>query len=76
MGLNTSHPCPDCGNKTLTKRGITVQYNSGRQGGATWLNCINCDWDNKGRDRCDPSVPTRDDVPRPATECNRSGGAE
>jgi len=24
-------------------------------------------------DRCDPSVPTRDDAPRPPSECNRSG---
>jgi len=47
MGLNTSHPCPDCGNKTLTKRGITVSYNDGSSGGATWLYCINCEWDNK-----------------------------
>jgi len=41
MGLNTSHPCPNCGNKTLTKKGITTA--SG--GGATWLSCINCDWE-------------------------------
>jgi len=41
MGLNTSHPCPECGHKTLTKRGITVEGG----GGATWLSCINCDWE-------------------------------
>jgi predicted RNA-binding Zn-ribbon protein involved in translation (DUF1610 family) len=45
---NTSHPCPDCGNKTLTKRGITVSYNDGSTGEATWLDCINCGWDKKG----------------------------
>jgi len=41
MGLNTSHPCPECGHKTLTKRGITAEGG----GGATWLSCINCDWE-------------------------------
>jgi len=47
MGLNTSHPCPRCGRKTLTKRGVTVKYNDESTGGTNWLDCINCDWDNK-----------------------------
>jgi rRNA maturation endonuclease Nob1 len=48
--LTDDDECPSCGRRTLTERGITVDYNDGSTGGATWLNCINCDWDNKGGD--------------------------
>jgi predicted nucleic-acid-binding Zn-ribbon protein len=39
--LTDDDPCPDCGNRTLTKRGITTA--SG--GGATWLSCVNCEYE-------------------------------
>lgn len=46
--LTEESHCPDCGRRTLTTRGITISYNDGTQGGATWLDCVNCEWDNKG----------------------------
>jgi hypothetical protein len=46
--MNDECECPGCGRRTLTERGITIQYSGGSTGGATWLSCINCDWDNKG----------------------------
>lgn len=40
-------PCPNCGNETLTERGVTVRYNDGSESRTSWLGCINCDWDNQ-----------------------------
>lgn len=46
--LTDEGECPNCGRRTLSTRGITVKYKDGSSGGATWLDCINCDWNNKG----------------------------
>jgi hypothetical protein len=39
--------CPDCGRSTLSVKGVTVEYSDGSEGGAEWLSCVNCGWDNK-----------------------------
>jgi predicted RNA-binding Zn-ribbon protein involved in translation (DUF1610 family) len=45
--LTDEHPCPNCGNRTLTERGVTVRYNDGTEGRTTSLGCINCGWREK-----------------------------
>jgi len=45
--LTDESPCPECGNRTLTERGVRVTYNDGTERRTGWLGCINCEWDNR-----------------------------
>jgi len=46
--LSHEDPCPNCENRTLTERGVTVRYNDGSEARASHLGCLNCDWSNRG----------------------------